>query len=461
DEIWLPKNALPEMYRTHVSYMHDNMYHSELPNIDNWETTFDTRAEAEEFVEDWYNESLSITPDDPAANVLDLNTVRYETADPNNPNGITTVQLDKTGCDHLVFTEELAKSCTKADVSTYYGYSVYTFIRDHIGYRFVVRDAQMSVAVPTGGLLRISIDIENTGMANCVQDKVAQLVIEKDGKEVEVVTLNGAVNANKWLSQETNDVDFEVRLSKELAAGEYTAYLRVCNITNDGEPNTKTCVQFANNDIYNKKLRANLIGTFTVSEDEYAYAADESAQVTTKFKDVEDDYWGREYIEKICTMGNMGGMSLTTFVPEGVATRAQLVTVLYNMEGKPAVDGITTPLTDIDGWYNAAVKWAYSEGIVNGVSATKFDPNGKLNRETFATMLYRYAKYKGIDVASVKGDISAYSDAKKVSPWALEAMLWANAKGYIGGMTTTTLVPQGNATRAQMATILTRYIESI
>jgi hypothetical protein len=159
-------------------------------------------------------------------------------------------------------------------------------------------------------------------------------------------------------------------------------------------------------------------------------------------------------------MGNMGGMSLTTFVPEGVATRAQLVTVLYNMEGKPAVDGVTTPLTDINGWYNAAVKWAYSEGIVNGVSANKFAPDAKLNRETFATMLFRYAKYKGFDVASVKGDISANDDAEKVSSWALEAMQWANAKGYIGGMTADTLVPKGNATRAQMATILTRYIES-
>ncbi len=461
DEMWLPKNALPEMYRTHVSYMHDNMYYSGHPNVDNWETTFNTRAEAEKFVEDLYNESLSITPKDEAANVLDLNTVRYEAANPNDPDGVTTVQLDKTGYDHLIFTEELAKACTKADVSAYYDYSVYTFIRDHIGYRFVVRDAKMTASIPTGGLLQISLDIENTGMANCVQDKVAQLVIERGAKEIEVITLNGAVNANKWLSQETSDVDFEVRLSRELEPGQYNAYLRVCNITNDGEPNTKTCVQFANDRIYNTKHRANRIGTFVITEDEYVYASDESVQVTTKFKDVADGYWGREYIEKICTMGNMGGMSVSTFVPEGVATRAQLVTVLYNMEGKPAVDGISTPLKDIEGWYNAAIKWAYSEGIVNGVTPTKFDPDAKLNRQTFATMIYRYAKYKGINVESVKGDISAFKDAGKVAGWALDAMKWANAKGYINGMTKTTLVPEGLATRAQMATILTRYIESL
>ena len=73
-------------------------------------------------------------------------------------------------------------------------------------------------------------------------------------------------------------------------------------------------------------------------------------------------------------------------------------------------------------------------------------------------MLYRYAKFKGIDVESVKGDISAYKDAGIVSSWALEPMLWANAKAYIGGMTADTLVPQGKATRAQMATIMTRYL---
>jgi len=155
-------------------------------------------------------------------------------------------------------------------------------------------------------------------------------------------------------------------------------------------------------------------------------------------------------------------MSVSTFVPEGTATRAQLVTVLYNMEGKPAVDGIENPFKDVKAkdWFYNAVMWASENGIVGGTGAGKFDPNVKLNRETFATMLFRYAKYKGIDVASVKGDISAYKDANKVSSWALESMQWANAKGYIGGMTTDTLVPKGNATRAQMATILTRYIES-
>ncbi|MBQ8697306.1 MAG: DUF4832 domain-containing protein [Clostridia bacterium] len=456
DEIWLPENALPEMYRTHVSYIHGNVYATWRTELNGWYTVKDTRAQAEECMEEWIENSKLITTKDPKGNALDPKKIELiDQAD-----GKTAVVFREIGYDNIPFTEELAKMSTKADVSAFYNYSCWTFINAHFGYRFVIRDSMLTDKVDNGGVMRFNLEIENTGFGNCVQDKIAQLVIVKDNKEIAAITLNKAADANAWLTQTTTDVDFEVRLPNTLDAGEYDAYLRVCNVTFEGEPNTKTCVRFANNDVYSAKLGANLIGSFTVTDKSSPYGTEQGAQVATKFADVEADYWGEEYIAKICTMGNMGGMSLTTFVPEGVATRAQLVTVLYNMEGKPAVDGVETPLVDINGWYNAAIKWAYSEGIVNGVTAFKFDPNGKLNRETFATMLYRYAKYKGIDVAAVKGDISAYSDAEKVSPWALEAMLWANAKGYIGGMTTTTLVPQGNATRAQMATILTRYIES-
>jgi hypothetical protein len=129
------------------------------------------------------------------------------------------------------------------------------------------------------------------------------------------------------------------------------------------------------------------------------------------------------------------------------------------MEGSPDMGGLETPLTDIDGWYKDAITWAYSEEIVNGVSATTFNPNGKLNRETFATMLYRYVKYKGGNLGDANEFTAEYTDAAKVSSWALDAMKWANAKGLIGGMTATTLVPQGQATRAQMATILGRYVQ--
>jgi len=458
---WLPYQALPEMYKTHVSYIHGNIYASWKGSVNTWYRTAPTLAEAEEIKDDWIYESTLITKDDPNGNALDPSTIEL-IAETNDPNGQTAIVFRRVGYDNIPFTKELAEMSTTADCSAFYGYSCYTFIAAHLGYRFVIRDSKLTKNVDNGGVMRFNLDIENTGFGNCVQDKIAQLVIVEDGNEVAAITLNSAADANSWLHQETHDVDFEVRLPNTLEAGEYDAYLRVCNVKFDGTPNTKTCVRFANNDVYSEKLGANYIGSFNVSNDDAPFGTEEGAQVATKFDDVKANYWGREYIEKICTMGNMGGMSLTTFVPEGTATRAQLVTVLYNMEGKPAVDGIENPFKDVKAkdWFYNAVMWASENGIVGGTGAGKFDPNVKLNRETFATMLFRYAKYKGIDVASVKGDISAYKDANKVSSWALESMQWANAKGYIGGMTTDTLVPKGNATRAQMATILTRYIES-
>lgn len=462
DDIWLPENALPEMYRTHVSYIHGNIYASWMGSVNTWYTTKPSLAEAEEYRDSWIESSKLITTKDPNGNALDPNKVELISEDPNNKNGQTAIVFRAVGYDNIPFTAELAKACTKADVSAFYNYSVWTFIRAHMGYRFVIRDSKLSESVDNGGVLRANLSVENTGFGNCVQDKVAQLVIVKDGEEIAAVTLNAAVDANAWLTQTTTDLGFEVRLPNTLEAGEYDAYLRVCNVTFEGEPNTKTCVQFANNEVYSAKLGANLIGSFTVTGTKSPYGTEEGVQVATKFNDVVD-HWADEYIEKICTMGNMGGMSLTTFVPEGAATRAQLVTILYRMEGSPSVDGIENPFKDVKAkdWYYAAVMWASNNGIVGGTGAGKFDPNVKLNRETFATMIYRYAKYKGIDVEGVENDIfRKYKDADKVSDWALVAMQWANAKGYIGGMTADTLVPQGNATRAQMATILTRYIES-
>jgi hypothetical protein len=213
--------------------------------------------------------------------------------------------------------------------------------------------------------------------------------------------------------------------------------------------------------IYDAKIKANLIGSFTVSEEVEAGSDDSIKQVYTKFDDVADGYWGKPYIEKICVSGLMGGMGVGKFDPEGIATRAQLVTILYRMEGSPDVSGVATPLSDISGWYNAAIKWAYSEGIVNGVTPTTFNPNGELTRETFATMLYRYAvEYKGEAMPEGEADYSAFNDADKISDWAAKGMEWANLKGLIGGMTANTLVPQGKATRAQMATILVRYYDN-
>ena len=142
-------------------------------------------------------------------------------------------------------------------------------------------------------------------------------------------------------------------------------------------------------------------------------------------------------------------------------TRAMLVTVLWRYEGKPM--GNQNTFSDVNAkngsWYIDAVAWAAANGIVSGVGNNKFDPDGNITREQMATILYRYAKKKGIDT-SKRGDLSGFPDGGKVESWANDAAQWTVAEKIIGG-SEGYLLPQGNATRAQVATILMRYIENI
>ena len=124
-----------------------------------------------------------------------------------------------------------------------------------------------------------------------------------------------------------------------------------------------------------------------------------------------------------------------------------LVTVLYRLEGEPAVTG-TSGFSDVAGgtWYTDAVVWASENSIVEGYGGGLFGTNDSVTREQMAKILYGYASYKGYDVTST-ADLSTYADANEISAWAEAAMKWANAEGLITGVTETTLVPSGHAVR--------------
>ena len=135
--------------------------------------------------------------------------------------------------------------------------------------------------------------------------------------------------------------------------------------------------------------------------------------------------------------------------------------VLYRMNGSPSVSG-KTPFTDVrtDEWYSAAVLWAYQNGIVTGMSDTTFAPINNVTREQMATILFRYTKTAAPDKAKASADLSGFADAGSVNDWAVDAMRWAVGQKLIAGITleqSVYLQPRGNATRAQAATVLTRY----
>lgn len=177
---------------------------------------------------------------------------------------------------------------------------------------------------------------------------------------------------------------------------------------------------------------------------------------SAQFADVDQAEWYHDGVDYVVMKGYMNGMSETKFVPNGVSTRAMLVTVLYRSAGSPSVENMTTPFTDLtQNWYQDAVAWACNTGLTNGVSATLFAPNSTLTREQTATFLYRFAQMLGVNT-DVQGDLSAFVDGDKVSGWAKEAAGWAVGVGVMGSTTSEvkTLSPRGSATRAQIAKIL-------
>lgn len=163
------------------------------------------------------------------------------------------------------------------------------------------------------------------------------------------------------------------------------------------------------------------------------------------FTDVASGSWYYDGVKYVCDNGLMNGTSANEFNPNANTTRSMIVTILARMEGVNTSSGAT--------WYAAGREWAMGAGISDGTNMT-----GKITREQLAAMLYRYAKLKGYDV-SASADISGYTDASSVSSWATDAMRWAVSAGLINGRTATTLAPQGNATRAEVASILMRFMQ--
>ena len=182
---------------------------------------------------------------------------------------------------------------------------------------------------------------------------------------------------------------------------------------------------------------------------------------TEPFIDVAEGDWFYDAVVYAYQNELMDGVGGNRFAPNSETTRAQLVTILYRLEGQPAVSG-DLPFTDVEAgiWYTDAILWAAQNNIVNGVSDTEFAPGDDLTRQQLVTILYRYAEAKGYDV-SASADLSGYPDADQVQDYAQPAMAWAVAENIIQGMEDGTLKPAGNASRAQIATILMRFCEDV
>lgn len=202
----------------------------------------------------------------------------------------------------------------------------------------------------------------------------------------------------------------------------------------------------------------------TDKEDDKTEETTETPETTTPesttFSDVNESDWFFKGVEYVVDKDIMSGVSENEFAPSGKLTRAMLVQMLYNMESRPACDAENAFMdVPVGQWYTDAVIWANDAKIVSGMGEGLFAPNMEITREQMVAMLYNYAKYKGYDVTA-SADLSKFADNASVSTWAQPAMQWAVAEGYISGMGDNQLAPQGTATRAEIASVIMRFMEA-
>ena len=197
---------------------------------------------------------------------------------------------------------------------------------------------------------------------------------------------------------------------------------------------------------------------------DYAIVIDDRSHepVDLPFADVPEGYWAYDAIQYVYGEGLMAGTSGSTFSPEGTTTRGQIVTILWRLSGSPVVNYLMD-FDDVDpaAYYAEAIRWATSEGIAGGYGGGVFGPDDPITREQLAVMLHRYAQHEGCDVSIGEDtNILSYADAFTVSEYAVSALQWACGAGIISGTGDgSTLTPQGEATRAQAATVLMRFCE--
>ena len=285
-------------------------------------------------------------------------------------------------------------------------------------------DLDLGVALDTDGI--------PANVVNAITGEVGtvQITLAHDGEFGFTMTLSaplGKENAGYWANLYHYDEEAE-KLNFEAAA----------EIDEDG----------------NVKIPFTHASQYAIVIDDHSHA---TVPVSEIFIDIAPDAWYKDAVQYAYDNGLMTGVSATEFAPEATTTRAMIVSILARLEGVESAEA--AGFADVsDEWYATAVNWAANVGVVNGYEDNTFRPNTAITREQLAAMLMNYSAWKGEDV-SARADLSTYSDAATISSWANDVMQWAVAEGLISGMTEDTLQPQGNATRAQVAAILQRFLD--
>ncbi|MBO4915916.1 MAG: S-layer homology domain-containing protein [Oscillospiraceae bacterium] len=210
----------------------------------------------------------------------------------------------------------------------------------------------------------------------------------------------------------------------------------------------------------NAVRRGRAASVYSIGADTVAVARSTDPYLSA-FDDIDDTQWYAAGIRYVLEHGIMNGMGDGKFNPNGKTTRAQLATILWNIEGRPVVS-YTLDFKDVKSsdWFVGAIRWAVSKKLMGGVDNKIFDPDGELTREQLVTILYRYAVLKGKGFGGVISFKLNYPDADQVEEWAVEPFCWMTFNGIMNGKDGK-LAPKEGATRAEIATVLMRFNEII
>jgi hypothetical protein len=307
-----------------------------------------------------------------------------------------------------------------------------------VGNMTIPNDVLASIASQAaGGTVTMSLEAVNTSSLTTAQQKAVG-----DRPVYDISIFSGNTRISSFGSG-----SITVSLPYTLKNGETGENVTVWYLDDSGKLRQMTCT-------YDKET-----GLATFTTDHLSYYLVGYDAWTNPFGDVKSTDWFYNAVRYVSQNTLMSGSSATAFEPKTDMTRAMLVTVLYRLEGKPAVTAKNS-FSDVKNgeWYTEAVIWADANGIAGGYGGGLFGTEDSVTREQLAAILMNYAKYKGYDVTKTV-DLSTYTDASKISGWALSAVKWANADGLLTGRTTTTIAPSVSGSRAEVAEILMRFVE--
>ena len=313
----------------------------------------------------------------------------------------------------------------------------------------------ISAAAENAEKIEIHFDDVGTRRLNAVQkNAVSEMEIVK-GFEA-YITVNGQRISDFEGGTATVYIPYEIPEDKDPAA--YTVWyvaedgtLEKMDATYDGENHRFVVTHFSD-----------YVLTYDETVGQFGNCPKDDTCPISKFTDANANAWYHDGVHFCLDNGIMVGFPGDLFKPDGITTRAQIVTVLWNMSGNP-YPNYALNFTDVpeEAWYTEAVRWAAAEKIVSGYGDDTFGPNEPITREQLAVILYNYAKYKGIDVTVDENtNFLSFNDFWDVSEWAKPAMMWAIDRELIVG-DNWDLKPQGDAVRAQAATIIWKFCETV